>query len=187
MDNPGKYARVERERRFLLAATPPEVTAAKARRITDRYLQDTRLRLRRVEQLDGSAPELKLTQKIPSEIAGPVQGLITNIYLSQSEYDVFAVLPAAVLRKTRYSLPPWGIDVFDGSLRGLVLAEIEFGTDDEMHAFPPPSAAVAEVTEDRRFTGGSLVRAGRDELLAWLAEFGIAPEQPPAGPLMGNS
>jgi hypothetical protein len=33
--------------------------------------------------------------------------------------------------------------------------------------------AIAEVTDDARFTGGSLVRAGRHDLPAWLAEFGV--------------
>jgi hypothetical protein len=49
----GKYARVERERRFLLAGPPPAPAVTASRRITDRYLPGTRLRLRRVECLDG--------------------------------------------------------------------------------------------------------------------------------------
>jgi CYTH domain-containing protein len=126
---------------------------------------------------------LKLTQKIPADRPGPVQGLITNTYLSAAEYDVFATLPAEVLRKTRYSLPPFGIDVFDPPLHGLVLAEAEFTSDETMNAFGVPPFAVAEVTGDPRFTGGRLVAAGRGELLEWLAEYGITP----AGPLMGMS
>ena len=44
----GKYALVERERRFLLAAPPSGVRLTDERQITDRYLTGTRLRLRRV-------------------------------------------------------------------------------------------------------------------------------------------
>jgi hypothetical protein len=43
-----KYALVERERRFLLAALPSGVRLTDERHITDRYLTGTRLRLRRV-------------------------------------------------------------------------------------------------------------------------------------------
>ncbi len=56
---------------------------------------------------------------------------------------------------------------------GLVLADAEFTTDEAAQSFPPPPAAVAEVTDDARFTGGSLVRTHRHDLLAWLAEYGI--------------
>ena len=96
----GKYALVERERRFLLAAAPEPSQAKEVRRITDRYLTGTRIRLRRVDRSAPDPSEFKLTQKVSADRPGPVQGTITNTYLSEAEYDVFAVLPAAVLTKT---------------------------------------------------------------------------------------
>jgi hypothetical protein len=143
------------------------------RRITDRYLTGTRLRLRRVDRSTLAQPEFKLTQKVPADRPGPVQGTITNTYLSEAEYDVFAGLPAAVLTKTRLSIPPLGIDVFDAPLHGLVLAEAEFSTDEDTYAFQPPADLVAEVTDDLRFTGGRLVRAHRTDLISWLDDYGI--------------
>ncbi|MGW4913749.1 hypothetical protein [Streptomyces sp. NPDC004270] len=172
---PGKYARVERERRFLLAEPPTPSTITVTRLITDRYLVGTRLRLRRADFSDGRC-ERKLTQKVPHSRPGGVQGLITNTYLSPTEYDLLASLPAAVLSKTRFSVPPLGVDVFDGPLRGLVLAEAEFTTDEEAQSFVPPSECVAEVTDDARFTGGRLVETSRQELLGWLAEYGLRPQ-----------
>ncbi|GAA1110769.1 hypothetical protein JBF12_01125 [Streptomyces javensis] len=174
----GKYARVERERRFLLAGPPAPSSVTVTRVITDRYLVGTRLRLRRAERPDIGGCELKLTQKVPADRPGAVQGLITNTYLSEAEYDVLASLPAAVLSKTRFSVPPLGVDVFDGPLEGLVLGEAEFTSDEEALAFVPPPECVAEVTDDVRFTGGRLVGVSRRELLAWLAEYGIRPEAP---------
>jgi CYTH domain-containing protein len=170
----GKYSRVERERRFLLAR-PPKPSAVTARRvITDRYVVGTRLRLRRADFADGRC-ELKLTQKVPLRRPGAVQGLITNTYLSPAEYHVLASLPAALLSKTRFSVPPLGVDVFDGRLQGLVLAEAEFTSDTEAQSFVPPAECVAEVTDDARFTGGRLVQTSRQELLGWLAEYGLHP------------
>ncbi|HKA97568.1 MAG TPA: hypothetical protein VKD66_14975 [Streptosporangiaceae bacterium] len=169
----GKYARIERERRFLLPGPPPASAVTASRRITDRYLPGTRLRVRRVECLDSGACELKLTQKVPAGGPGHVQGLITNTYLSAAEYDLLASLPGEVLSKTRLSVPPLGIDVFDPPLHGLVLAEAEFTSDEAVESFLPPRAAIAEVTDDARFTGGSLAQTRRRDLLAWLAEYGI--------------
>jgi CYTH domain-containing protein len=171
----GKYARVERERRFLLTQPPPAAAMVRVVKITDRYLTGTRLRLRRMRHADSGACEYKFTQKIPADRPSPAQGLITNTYLDQDEYDLLATLPALVLSKTRLSVPPMGIDVFDGPLAGLVLAEAEFTTDAEAVGFVPPSYCLAEVTTDPRFTGGRLVSATQDELRSWLAEYGIAP------------
>ena len=186
---PGKYARVERERRFLMAGppAPEEVTATRV--ITDRYLVGTRLRLRRVDFPEGGGSELKLTQKVPvpaglptalpaavpySRVSG-VQGLITNTYLSWAEYELLSTLPGEVLVKTRFSVPPLGVDVFGGALRGLVVGEVEFADDEEARGFVAPGGCVAEVTDDVRFTGGRLVVASREDLLGWLAEYGLRP------------
>lgn len=119
---------------------------------------------------------MKLTQKVPASLPGATQGLITNTYLSSAEYDLLASLPARVLSKARLSVPPLGVDVFDAHLQGLVLAEAEFTSDEEAQSFVPPAECVAEVTEDARFTGGRLVQTSRQELLEWLAEYGLRPE-----------
>jgi CYTH domain-containing protein len=170
-----KYAVVERERRFLLAAPPSGVRLTDERQITDRYLTGTRLRLRRVTRAGRADPELKLTQKVPASRGGPgpVSGLITNFYLSQAEYDLLATLPAAELAKTRRSFPPYVVDVFGAPHHGLVLAEVELASDAELAACPAPAGSVAEVTADARFTGGRLAVTPRPELLRWLAEYGL--------------
>jgi CYTH domain-containing protein len=163
-----KYALIERERRFLLAAPPPPDAVVVARRIIDRYLTGTRVRLRCIDDR-----EYKLTQKVPAGEPGPVQGTITTMYLSRPEYDAFAGLPAATLAKTRLTVPPWVVDVFDPPLDGLVLGEAEFGTDEAAHAFRPPVEVVAEVTDDPRFTGAALAGTERAGLLALLGGYGL--------------
>jgi hypothetical protein len=88
-DRPGfraKYARPERERRFL-AARIPDGPVVRVADIVDRYLPDTGLRLRRTHETtaDGAVTVHKLTQKLPNERGGP--GLITTLYLSPAEYE----------------------------------------------------------------------------------------------------
>jgi CYTH domain-containing protein len=154
----GKYARIERERRFLLTEPPSAVAALTARQITDRYLTGTRLRLRLIQRDDTNADEYKLTQKVPSKRRGGTQGLITNTYLNHAEYDLLPSLPAVVLTKTRISVPPMGIDVFRGSLEGLVMAEAEFTSDAACDSFAPPSYCLAEVTNLPRYLTGQFAK-----------------------------
>jgi len=169
----GKYARIERERRFLLAAPVPAAAVTARRLITDRYLPGTRLRLRRVEYADGGATEFKFTQKVPSGQTGHVRGLITNTYLTPAEYNLLAELRADVIVKTRLTIPPLVIDIFEPPLHGLVLGETEFVSDDAARSFQRPPMAAAEVTDDSRFTGGVLVNASRSDLRSWLADYGL--------------
>src|SRR5438270_7026563 len=136
----GKYARPECERRFLLSAVPDG--ASSPRRITDRYLTGTRLRLRRIES-DAEVPVYKFGQKIRPRLDDPSVLMITNIYLSSSEYELIVRLPADLLEKTRWSVP-WddsflSVDEFQGRHAGLVLAEASFDNEADMRAFVPPA------------------------------------------------
>ena len=171
-DKARKYACVERERRFLLAASPLGVPTRQVL-IEDRYLRGTRLRLRRITDLEvgGFRPTYKLTQKIPT--AGGAPGLITTLYLSADEYTALVGVPADTLRKIRSSFPPLGVDVFEGPLHGLVLAEAEFETAADEANFPLPTEALAEVTADGRFSGGRLATLTEVEVADLLSTFDI--------------
>ena len=169
---PSKDARVEIERRFLLAGVPPEADVLAINEIGDRYLDGTRVRLRRMAQAGGGT-QLKLTQKVPDPDGGARQGTLTTIYLSEAEHAAFARLPAAELRKSRLSIAPYGVDVFHGELEGLYLAEAEFSTLEDAAALVPAAFCRAEVTVDRRFTGGELARASAGQVRAWVREYGL--------------
>ena len=60
----GKYAQLERERRFLLGSLPPDLSrSAPDITIHDRYLHQTRFRLRRMVASDSTSAQYKLSQK----------------------------------------------------------------------------------------------------------------------------
>ncbi len=169
-----KYARIECERQFLFDRFPSTAKVVRIRHITDRYIDGTRLRLR--EQRDDGGPTVfKLTQKVPMRASGAQQGWITNMYLSKEEFCLLLQLSAKSLTKTRYSVPPFGIDVFEGTLVGAVVAEAEFDSPAAAAAMALPSSIVREVSEDDRFTGGRLVDASRQDILTWLLEYRITP------------
>lgn len=175
--NKMKYARIERERRFLLGEPPEGLVARPYTLITDHYLPNTRLRLRRMTNEVGEVIALKLTQKF-GETAVPTQHTtITNIYLNETEYQRLAQLGGDLLTKRRYrhasSEHTFSIDVFDGPLNGLILAEIEAQTDEHLQSIQLPDWAVAEVTNSAFFTGGNLAVVTCGQLRAELAKYGV--------------
>ncbi len=164
-----KYARVERERRFLLRELPPGLKVSDYHsQIFDNYITGTRLRLRKVRVPQTREWTWKLTQKFAPDTRDFSRMLITNIYLTQHEYETLSVFEGNEIRKNRYPYTheggDFGVDVFLGDLAGLILAEIEFDTDEAMEAFMMPAFAVVEVTRDPLFTGASLVHLTADDL-----------------------
>ena len=181
-----KYARLERERRFLLSGLPPGLSAADDHtQIFDNYITGTRLRLRKVRSPAAREWTWKLTQKFAPDPHDFSRALVTNIYLSQYEYEVLSVFEGNELRKNRYPYEHEGraysVDVFLGDLRGLVLAETDFATDEEMRNFTPPPFAALDVTDDEFFTGASLVNLTTEAIRAELRRRGPKGEGRAAG------
>jgi CYTH domain-containing protein len=166
----GRYARPEREQRWVLGQLPDGLASPTA--IVDWYLSGTTLRVRRTEA--GSEVVYKLGQKVRPDEASPAVVKLTNIYLTEPEYSMLRWLPGHELRKTRWRLSPDGVaagssanhgivvDEFHGHLAGLVLAEIELAPEDALVALP--GIAGLDVTFDDRFSGGRLAGASTAEV-----------------------
>src|SRR2546426_5877827 len=164
-----KYALVERERRYLLQDLPEGLTRADPhRQITDNYITGTRLRLRKVRDPRTNKWTVKFTQKFAPDPKDLSRTIITNIYLNATEAETLSIFEANEIRKNRYPLEfagrKFSIDIFLGDLLGLVLAEVSFETDAELDGFPLPPFALADVTNDEVFTGGSLCKLTFAEL-----------------------
>jgi CYTH domain-containing protein len=156
-----KYARVERERRYLLQDLPEGLTRVSEHlQITDNYITGTRLRIRKARDPRTNKWTVKFTQKFAPNPEDLSRTIITNIYLNALEAETLAIFEANEIRKNRYSFEfngrKFSIDMFLGDLFGLVLAETSFETDEELRNFPMPAFALAEVTNNDTFTGGRL-------------------------------
>jgi CYTH domain-containing protein len=171
----GRYSQVEREQRWVLRELPEE--RHDPVEILDRYLTGTRLRLRRLQ----SDREVlwKLGQKVRERRDSPAVVRLTNIYLSEKEYLALVHLDARVLSKTRWHWDLAGrtvaADSFNDALAGLVLAEVELTLEDEWFAMPP--GAVADVSNDNRFSGGALAALngpGAEALLRVVSQMGLS-------------
>ncbi len=164
-----KYARIERERRYLLQDLPEAMTRADAHvQITDNYITGTRLRIRKVREPRSNKWTVKFTQKFALDPKDLSRTIITNIYLNAQEAEALSMFEANEIRKNRYYFEfvgrPCSVDMFLGGLFGLVLAEVGFASDEDMANFPLPPFALADVTSNPIFTGGHLSETTFEEI-----------------------
>lgn len=141
-----KYAHVEGERRYVL---PRPLVILRRRRGSRRSKTITWVAL-------GCGCDVLRREKIRCTSWGRKYASTSGIrgqshtrpYLSRHEYEELLKLPSDVLRKTRLVAP------IDGAMAGNL-----------------PVEPVAEVTEDGRFTGGSLACTSEEALKLTLAPF----------------
>jgi len=173
-----KYARIERERRYLLQDLPEGLSRADHHlQITDNYISGTRLRLRKVRDPQTNKWVVKFTQKFAPDTDDLSRTTITNTYLNPIEADTLAIFEANEIRKNRYHFQfegrQFSVDMFLGDLFGLVLAEVSFDNDDELENFSPPPFVLAEVTNNELFSGGRLSQLSFADLKDELIRLGL--------------
>jgi len=173
-----RYARIERERRYLLQDLPEGLTRADHHlQITDNYITGTRLRIRKVRDPKTNKWIVKFTQKFAPNPEDLSRTIITNTYLNAIEAETLAVFEANEIRKNRYYFEFDGrrfcIDMFLGDLFGLVLAEVSFETDEDLDSFPRPPFALAEVTNNEIFSGGRLSELTFEDIRNEVARVGL--------------
>lgn len=170
-----QYARPKYERRLLLMEAPAGIDEANRARIVDHYMTRTRMRLRRVEWPNQGIVEYKFGLKFPDGSL-PVGCLaLTNLYLTESEYDYLRLFVGGdSVVKRRYPFVHDGarytVDVFETRHAGLILAEIGFDSAEEYERFQKPDFALADVTTEAFFTGGELARVLESALRRMLDE-----------------
>lgn len=164
--------RFEVERKFLVADDGWRAGVVRRRSLTDGLI--------------GQFQTGKVRVRLDDERAWiTVKGERVGLARPEFEYEIpradarsmlSLVCDTCLIEKTRHCVPHaghvWEIDVYGGTLSGLILAEVEL--EDEADAFERPSWLGAEVTGDLRFRQSSLLRrfgeAGRtvtlEEVLA---------------------
>lgn len=153
----------EIERKFLLDDLPPQLADADSTRILQGYLavsDDVEVRIR------ACAGDHLLTVKSGR---GEVRGEVT-VTLTREQFDELWTLTAGRrLAKRRWVITDdpeaqvnIEVDRFDGSLDGLVMAEVEFPSQDASRAFLPPSWFGPEVTSDDRYRNAALAERTPD-------------------------
>ena len=136
---------MEIERKFLIKQIPEGCTSFPCRQIEQAYLNtDPVVRVRRDND------DYYLTYK--------GKGLLSreeyNLPLNKEAYEhLLAKADGIILTKKRYMIPVPGndhltieLDVFEGHYDGLILAEVEFASEEEAKAFNPPAWFGEDVT-----------------------------------------
>jgi CYTH domain-containing protein len=150
----------EIERKFRIERPPDWLEEHPATELHQGYIvvtDDAEVRLRKA---DG---EHKLTVKRGK---GEVRRE-EEIGLEAEQFEaLWPLTESQRVSKRRYRVPLEAtdltaeVDVFEGDLEGLVVAEVEFGSEDQGAAFEPPAWFGRELTGDERYATASLARTG---------------------------
>lgn len=151
-----KYSIDEIERRWLVSEdnARPLLTGTPLK-LTDKYLENTRLRLRQVNGGDQQTV-FKLCKKYDNR-NGPVES-ITNIYLNSDEYGLISRLPGTTVEKLRFRQSEGSIDVYRFRTGEVFIYEIEFTDAIVASAFRAPLFVNEEITGVEAYSGFALAR-----------------------------
>lgn len=157
-----KTYQTEIYRTFLINGLPEPLTPASSHlQIFDNYIENTRIRLRSIRIPEDNKWTWVLQQRFPVKPEDFAVWKSSQIFLNESEYQVFEQFEGREIRKNRYFHELDGkeleFDIFLGKLRGLNLMNVYFETLEEMQDFQLPPFVVYEVTNYEFFTGESLV------------------------------
>ena len=145
----------EIERKFLIKKLPDNLTSYKARKIEQAYLcTDPVVRVRRDND------DYYLTYKSKGMIVREEY----NFPLTKEAYGhLLAKADGNIITKTRYEIPEKDnltieLDVFEGKFDGLLLAEVEFASEEEALGYIPPEWFGEDVSNSTKYHNSTLSR-----------------------------
>lgn len=146
---------MEIERKYLIPVLPENITGFPCRIIEQGYLNiDPVIRIRR----DNESYELTYKSK------GLLARQEYNLPLTEEAYrHLLPKIDGRLIRKHRYMIPlkdelTIELDIFDGDLSPLVLAEVEFPDEASALSFSPPEWFGKEVTFSGEYHNSNLSR-----------------------------
>ena len=146
---------IEIERKFLVKDESFKSMATESHRLTQGYICKESGRTVRVRLWDDKG---YLTIKGGGSASGMSRYEWEKEISAEDARDLFLLCQSGIIDKTRYIVPVdrkiFEVDEFYGENAGLVMAEIELGSEDE--PFTRPSWLGDEVTGDRRYYNSML-------------------------------
>lgn len=172
MDVPQNVA-IEIELTYLAGELPAEISTVEPEEMEDIYIpeasSDPHLRLRR------RGLNYEITKKKPLAENDSSCQTEQTITLEADEFSALSLTSTKRVQKKRYRVVLAGkaaeVDVFSGSLEGLVLIDFEFDTIDEKNKFLPPKCCLADVTQERFVAGGRLAGKAYTDIKTDLKRF----------------
>jgi adenylate cyclase len=149
---------VEVERKFLVP-DPPDLAGTDSDEIEQGYLAI------------GSDGEVRLRRKGDKHLLTAKRGSGLSREEAETELEraaferLWPLTEGRRLHKRRHVIPHGDlkieVDVYEGDLEGLVVAEVEFGSEEEAGRLEPPDWIGDEVTGDERYLNETLATQGR--------------------------
>lgn len=144
---------MEIEKKFLVNEIPFSLDSFKSRKIEQAYLStDPVIRVRRDND------EYYLTYKSKGFIVREEY----NLPLNKSSYEhLLSKADGNIITKTRYEIPEKNnltieLDVFEGKFTGLILAEVEFESEDDANSYIPPEWFSKDVSNESTYHNSTL-------------------------------
>jgi adenylate cyclase len=155
-------AGTEIERKFLVGEPPPDLERHPSEPLRQGYVA-----------LDGGV-EVRVRRKGDRHLLTIKSGsgrvrVEEELEIDERRFDaLWALTEGRRITKTRYRVPVADgltaeVDLYDGDLTGLVVAEVEFDSAEQGEAFDPPGWLGREITDDPRFGNRTLAVDGRPE------------------------
>ncbi|MEI6886977.1 MAG: hypothetical protein WCK31_01940 [bacterium] len=95
-----------------------------------------------------------------------------TIILSKEEFEVLTKVEAYKIIKKRYLYNGAEIDIFEDKLKGLVLVDFEFKSEEEKNNFKMPDYCLTDVTEESIIAGGNLSSKTIEDLREFFEKYG---------------
>ena len=177
MANP-ENQELELELTYLAKGLPVELTGTTPVRLVDVYIPKdptvhSRLRLRQ------KGDRYEATKKVPVNSDDASAQVEHTIPLEKLEFDALAPVSDKRIEKDRYNVSlngfPAEVDVFQGLLKGLVLIDFEFSTEEEKDSFVAPEQCLADVTQEDFIAGGQLAGRSYEDIRPDLDRFNYTP------------
>ena len=168
---------IEYERTYLAKYIPKDIQSCKQKEISDMYIPATQehptLRIRK----NGDTYEM--TKKEPVRGTDSSMQEEQTIELTKEEFEVLARVPGKRVHKVRYYSKKGSerieIDIFQGHLKGLVLVDVEFLSEEEKDKSAMPEFCLADVTQEKEVAGGMLCGKSYSDIEKFLKRYGYKP------------
>lgn len=165
---------MEIERKFLVKELPENLENYDCKFLEQAYISIAPvIRIRTVSNKKTGVKRYILTVKsigTKSKEDGMLAHEEFEIDIEKEAYDnLMKKTEGIVISKYRYIIPladnlKVELDVFKGDLEGLIMAEIEFPTEDMAKKYDPPAFLSKEVTYDTRFHNNSMTRMSKSQI-----------------------
>lgn len=164
---------IELEKTYLAKKLPTDFKTYPFVEIIDIYFPQNsshpKLRLRKIDN------NYQITKKEPLKKNDASSQIEQTIKLTPTEYLVLSKIPGHKIHKYRYYYPYQNryaqIDIFQKTLKGLVLIDFEFESEKEKNRFIIPDFCLTDVTQKKFIAGGKLCNKSYQDIESKLKKL----------------